>query len=150
MAFAQYGYQAVGVELSQTACNAAQEMVSNLPEAQRPAEGLLEFKKGNFFELEGKYDIIYDYTFLCALHPDARQHWADQMVKLLAPEGELVTMIFPIVEKEGGPPYAMSIDLVRSLLEPRGLKATTLEMLPDDMCHKGREERTALGRWSRA
>ncbi|EGD75920.1 hypothetical protein PTSG_00628 [Salpingoeca rosetta] len=143
--FARHGYQTLGVDLAHTAVKAAQEFVDSVED--KPKEGLLELRAANFFELEGQFDVIYDYTFLCALHPNAREKWAAQMHKLLAPQGELVTLIFPIVEKEGGPPYAMSMDLVKSLLEPLGFTATTLEMLPDDMCHRGREERTALGRW---
>eukprot|EP00954_Amorphochlora_amoebiformis_P009142 711506-Amorphochlora_amoeboformis.AAC.1 len=35
------------------------------------------------------------------------------MASLITPEtGRLVTLIFPIVDKSGGPPYAMSIKLV--------------------------------------
>lgn len=34
-----------------------------------------------------------------ALDPTVREAWADHMVSLLKPEGELVTLIFPIVEK---------------------------------------------------
>lgn len=43
------------------------------------------------------------HLFLCsrpsALDPSVRDAWADHMVSLLAPDGELVTLIFPIVEK---------------------------------------------------
>ena len=34
-----------------------------------------------------------------ALDPSIRDTWADHMVSLLSPGGELVTLIFPIVEK---------------------------------------------------
>lgn len=34
-----------------------------------------------------------------ALDPSVRNDWADQMVSLLSPGGELVTVIYPIVEK---------------------------------------------------
>lgn len=37
--------------------------------------------------------------FISALDPAAREDWANHMVSLLSPEGELVTLIFPIVEK---------------------------------------------------
>ncbi|CAN0131527.1 unnamed protein product, partial [Hapterophycus canaliculatus] len=111
----------------------------------------VEFRSGDFFEFspeqEGKFDVILDYTFLCALDPSAREDWADHTVSLLHPDGELVTLIFPIVEKEGGPPYALSESLVSNLLIPRGLKAVHLEKLPPSLCHKMREGKTALGRW---
>lgn len=34
-----------------------------------------------------------------ALDPSLREEWAEHMVSLLTPGGELVTLIFPIVEK---------------------------------------------------
>lgn len=37
--------------------------------------------------------------FDSALDPSVRNDWADHVVSLLRPEGELVTLIFPIVEK---------------------------------------------------
>lgn len=40
--------------------------------------------------------------FGSALDPSAREDWADHMASLLNAEGELVTLIFPIVEKVRG------------------------------------------------
>ena len=62
-----------------------------------------------------------DLTFLCALDPSARKGWADQMRNLLADGGELLTCL-PIGPREGGPPFAMSVDLVRSLWSPQALR----------------------------
>jgi len=47
----------------------------------------------------------------------------------------------------GGPPFAMTIDLVSELLVPIGFKASKLEMLPDELCHAGREGKSAIGVW---
>lgn len=84
-------------------------------------KGSAKFSTDDFFTLEGrKFDVIYDYTFLCAIEPNMRKSWAEKMKQLLKPGGELVTLIFPLETREGGPPYAMSIDLVTNLLEPEG------------------------------
>ena len=45
------------------------------------------------------------------------------MKALLSPHGDLITCVFPIGERAGGPPFAMSVPLVRSLLEPIRLTA---------------------------
>lgn len=104
-------------------------------------------------------DFIYDYTFLCALEPAVRGEWADKMKSLLAPGGELLTLIFPICDKvrgqnvdviyafsnyrllfaaqPDGPPYAMSIELVSDLLLSHGFEAIHTEMLPSELCHPG-------------
>jgi hypothetical protein len=96
-----------------------------------------------------KFDLIWDYTFLCAIEPELREAWARRVDELLAPNGELTTLIFPVVDKDPaeGPPYAMSPELVRGLLEPI-FEPILLE--PTDESHPGLEGKTWLGRWRRA
>jgi SAM-dependent methyltransferase len=98
IAFAAFGYHAVGMDLSDTAVKEAQLVAA---ERQDEVTGTLEFSVGNFFEHQGQYDVIWDLTFLCAINPAAREAWAKQMKALLSPQGVLLTYIFPIVEKEG-------------------------------------------------
>lgn len=45
---------------------------------------------------QGVFDLGYDYTFLCALHPDMRKDWATAWAQLLRPGGYLLTLIFPV------------------------------------------------------
>lgn len=151
---AHHGYKAVGLDLSPTAVRLAQEHHDARPATEQPSGGgEAHFVLGSFYEHtppEGGYDLLFDYTFLCAMHPEARDKWADTYVKLIKRgTGRLVTAIFPIVEKPDGPPFAMTIDLVRNLLEPRGFVASgPIEMLPDDQVHPGREGKTALAIWT--
>jgi hypothetical protein len=101
------------------------------------------------FEPEGPFDLIWDYTFLCALDPEQRMAWASRTDELLAPGGELWTLIFPVHPvplNPGGPPHPMTPELVRELLEPRFI-ALTLE--PVTKSHPGREGKEWLGRWTR-
>ena len=60
-----------------------------------------DFKMASFFDLDTSdpsqlFDFVYDYTFLCALHPTVRVEWAKKMAKLVKQDGELLTLIFPI------------------------------------------------------
>ena len=91
-----------------------------------------------------------DYTFLCALKPEMREAWAKQMRQLLAPGGELLTLIFPLKsfhpDPTAGPPYLMSVDLVKGLLEPLGFISTELKPVPEDMSHSGRGGLEWIGR----
>jgi len=148
--FAKIGFNALGLDISQTAVKAAEEY--NESEMKRSGvsawKGSAKFSTDDFFTLEGrKFDIIYDYTFLCAIEPSMRKPWVTRMKKLLKPGGELITLIFPIESREGGPPYAMSIDLVKNLLEPEGFVCEYLEPVPEEKSHKGRGGKEALGRW---
>ena len=52
--------------------------------------------------------------------------------------GEVLTLIFPISDHTGGPPYAVSLELVSSLLVAEGFACTVLEILPPELCHPGR------------
>ena len=68
------------------------------------------------------FDLVWDYTFLCALPPELRPNWAAMMDRVLHPtKGELVALIFPVVpdaDPEQGPPYPMTPELVTKLVEP--------------------------------
>ena len=73
------------------------------------------------------------------------------MERLLSADGELVTLIFPVKEPvfDGGPPFCMSPQLVRELLEPRGFRALALDEVPAELLARGAFAREYLGRWRR-
>lgn len=133
---AEHGFESVvALDLSPAACDAAREEINSLPSSTRSRVAV---ESGDFFELEGRtFDFIWDCTFLCALDPSVRERWAQQMRSLLADDGELLTCVFPIGQREGGPPYAMTVDLVRALLEPLGFEATLVQdRLPLEEQHR--------------
>ena len=135
LALAEHGFEVVAVDLSPAACEAAKEELA--ASASATARERIDVRCGDFFELTGQYDFIWDNTFLCALEPEVRERWAQQMKALLAPGGELTTCVFPIGEREGGPPFAMSVPLVRALLEPAGFEATLVQDdLPLEQQHR--------------
>lgn len=49
---------------------------------------------GDFFEHQGKYDIIIEQTFFCALPPTMRQRYVSKMHRLLKTDGLLVGLLF--------------------------------------------------------
>ncbi|KAG5952637.1 hypothetical protein E4U53_000331 [Claviceps sorghi] len=55
------------------------------------------------------FDLIYDYTFLCALLPEMRKDWSLRMAELVAPSGVLVCLEFPMYKELGavGPPWGL-------------------------------------------
>jgi hypothetical protein len=136
----------VGLDLA----DGARERFEALRQQQGVPKEWAEVVVADFFDWQPDepFDVIWDYTFLCAIEPEMRQRWAERVDELLAPGGELVTLIFPIVDKDptDGPPYPMSSELVRDLLEP-GFEAFHLE--PAAHSHEGREGMEWLGRWRR-
>lgn len=66
--------------------------------------GTLTVVCGDFFAHEGEYDLIIEQTFFCAISPTLREAYAKHMSKLLAPNGQLVGLLFN-TNFEGGPPF---------------------------------------------
>ena len=114
-------------------------------------EGQASVQEGDFFGAEvatslgGQFDVIYDCTFLCAIQPDQRAAWADQMNALLSPEGELSTLIFPNGPLGStGPPFTINQELVASLLGPLGFVAVESEEVPPEQLARGSSEVIAV------
>lgn len=141
----------LGIDISDAAIVSAKEWLTQqrLPETYH-----VEVKNVNFFDIKfdkdsDKFDFIYDYTFFCALEPEIRPLWGNQMASLVKPGGELFTLIFPVMEKPDGPPFAVSFEAYKSVLEPH-FRNIELEMLPDELCHADRVKKSGVGRWIRA
>jgi len=155
LALIQHGFErVVAVDLASTACDEARKF---LQETQSPAASKVEVVCADFFAYKPpeQFDFIWDVTFLCALDPSVRGSWAKQYTALLKPAGTLLTCVFPICNKVGGPPYALTVDLVRSLLEPEGFQAEEVQdNLPPAAQHRpgagpGPGAATALVSWKR-
>ncbi|WP_458626167.1 methyltransferase domain-containing protein [Winogradskyella sp. PC D3.3] len=86
------------------------ERVPDFPESQ-----LLNL---DFFELDNKFDLIFENTFFCALHPNLRSNYANQMLHLLQPNGKLVGLLFNFKLTDAGPPFGGNISEYQSLFQP--------------------------------
>ncbi|KAF3932070.1 hypothetical protein ABW20_dc0105577 [Dactylellina cionopaga] len=132
--FASHGINAYGLELSASAIAEAQKNAEKtLPEASL-LSGSYRFVNGDFFEsdwlssLEGndgkQFDIVYDYTFLCALDPSQglRPKWASRMAELVKPGGKLICLEFPLYKSFDlpGPPWPLRSEIYKELLENAG------------------------------
>ncbi|KKZ66253.1 hypothetical protein EMCG_08024 [[Emmonsia] crescens] len=121
---AEFGYDAYGLEYSDTALEICRQEAArvgdNIPvRDERIGKGKVTFVQGDFFKNdwlekigveEGAFDLIYDYTFFCALNPVLRPRWASRMTQLLAPSphGNLICLEFPTAKDPAaeGPPFA--------------------------------------------
>ncbi|KAK4503755.1 hypothetical protein PRZ48_004670 [Zasmidium cellare] len=135
---ASLGYDAYGLDASQTALETAKKYKAanfdgQVYAANDPAIGrgeakfiLNDFFKDDFFSETngGKFDVIFDYTFLCALPPELREKWAKRMSELLGPDGKLICLEWPLGKdpKEGGPPHGLTSNLYETLFAKPGEK----------------------------
>jgi SAM-dependent methyltransferase len=93
MALVEAGWDVLGLDLAPTAIARAEALWKERQaeeeiggKEKKGRKGRLTYKVGNFYELEGPFDLIFDYTFLCALPPDHRPRWAKKMRALLTPK----------------------------------------------------------------
>lgn len=80
---------------------------------QQPLDNLLKRVEGfprhnlhveDFFEHQGKYDLIIEQTLFCAIDPILRLKYIQKIYDLLAPNGKMIGLLFNR-EFEGGPPF---------------------------------------------
>jgi methyl halide transferase len=89
----------------------------NLEEKLKPyLSGGLKIICGDFFELQGQYDLIAEQTFFCALDSSLRKAYAAKMHQLLKPGGNLAGLLFNR-QFEGGPPFGGNEKEYRELFQ---------------------------------
>ena len=71
----------------------------------------------DFFELEGKYDLIIEQTFFCALNPELRKEYVQKMKSLLNPKGKIVGLLFQFPLTSEGPPFGGSVEEYTAIFE---------------------------------
>ncbi|OKL63911.1 hypothetical protein UA08_00611 [Talaromyces atroroseus] len=121
---ASFGYDTYGLDYSHVAIETAKkEAAKNADQyAMRDpgvGRGKVVFVQGDFFKDEwleklglgqNSFDLIYDYTFFCALQPYLRPAWALRHRQLLTPPpvGNLICLEWPTTKDPTlrGPPYA--------------------------------------------
>ena len=62
----------------------------------------------DFFEHQGKYDLILEQTFFCAIPIDMREHYVLKMHDLLMDGGRLSGVFFDCTFDKEGPPFGGS------------------------------------------
>jgi len=69
----------------------------------------------NFFDHHGKYDLIIEQTFFCALDPSLRMEYAKKMFELLKSGGKLVGLLFddPMIDRIPPPFGGTRIEYLR-------------------------------------
>eukprot|EP00842_Homolaphlyctis_polyrhiza_P004313 jgi/Hompol1/4883/HPOL_004023-RA len=116
IAFAEAGYkQVVGVDIAPSGMAAAIKHA-----ASKNAPASLQYETADFFAMphERKFDMLFDYTFACAIDPSLRDAWQKQVAAIVKPGGHALVLMFPLGEKPVGPPFGWSIAEYVQRLEP--------------------------------
>lgn len=135
--FARHGFEVTAVDF-------APEAVREMREENDPAAPVAVIHD-DIFDLHpifnGFFDFVLEYTFYCAIDPARREQYADVVATLLKPGGRYIGLAFPVGDRPGGPPFAVSPDELVMLLEEKGVRLQHREA-PDDSVRgrRGREE----------
>ena len=144
------------MELSETAAAAARQYLASEASAPRSGDNFPRLRPvtasvtvGDFFACEaaGGYSLVFDSTFLCAIPPAWRDRWAAQMAKLIKPGGQIVLNVFPIGDHEGGPPYALTPEIVDALLSGVGFEKIACDDTPEELVARNFKGKEALARY---
>ncbi|EFJ41367.1 hypothetical protein VOLCADRAFT_98678 [Volvox carteri f. nagariensis] len=164
--------EVVGLELAPTAAREARTYLREAGDAGQEVEAEkdsgagaeaetagvegMRVEEGNFFLWsdprvgDGNWDVGFDYTFGCAMHPGDRQQWAQHWCRHVRSGGVLVTLVFPVnpeADPEAGPPYPVSPELYTQLLCPQGFEVTYQEPVPAELSHPSRVGREVMMVW---
>lgn len=103
---AKKGFDVYALDFSTEAVNFAKE--------QAEKENVkINFLLEDIFKLDSSYDnyfdYVYDYVMFCAILPSRREEYASKVESLLKPGGHLVILLFPLEDRQGGPPFAVNV-----------------------------------------
>lgn len=83
-----------------------------------PAFPKPQLHQEDFFRHQGRYDLIIEQTFFCALDPSLRADYAKHMHALLKPGGKLAGVLFNAPLNTGHPPFGGSSEEYKPYFEP--------------------------------
>jgi SAM-dependent methyltransferase len=93
--------------------NALRNFEARLPEF--PRQNLIH---ADFFSHEGRYNVIIEQTFFCALHPSLRNAYVQKMHQLLLPDGKLTGVLFASAMNSDRPPFGGSESAYKEIFAP--------------------------------
>jgi len=108
-----------------------------------PVERLDVFELGTRHAEE--FDAVVEYTCYCAVDPERRAAYARSLRDALRPGGTLVALLFPVEEREGGPPFGIREEEITAVLGA-GLDLFHLETPTQSVGPRLGRERLALFR----
>ncbi len=117
-AIASLGHHVIGIDLSPSAIQAAQERLTPLSSQQKIELKTLDF----FLPPKKQYDLIWEHTCFCAILPEQRSLYAQSAASHLNEQGKLLGVFFisddKCTEPHQGPPFFAHIDEVQDSFAP--------------------------------
>ncbi|MDL1893287.1 methyltransferase domain-containing protein [Sphingobacteriales bacterium CHB3] len=110
--FAQHGFPVTAIDFSAEAIkhtrSLAQKQGVSLALVQ---EDIFDYSLG----ISEEFDYVVEYVTYCAIDPSRRAEFASVVPSLMKPAGRFIGLFFPLDNRPGGPPFAVSMDEVNRL-----------------------------------
>ncbi|MES2371534.1 MAG: methyltransferase domain-containing protein [Bacteroidota bacterium] len=100
-------------------------LTKRLQETIEPLYPSIKIITGDFFLLNGQFDLVIEQTFFCALHPSLRKKYLQKVKELLTGNGKLAGLLFNR-EFDNNPPFGGGLEEYRQLFSS-GLRIKLLE-----------------------
>jgi len=103
---AKLNYKVTAVDFSPEANKIAKVSAGNLAEK-------IEFLEMDLFDLckihKNNFDAVFEYTTFCAINPSRRKEYVNILADSLKSGGKLIALLFPVDDREDGPPFNIDI-----------------------------------------
>jgi SAM-dependent methyltransferase len=126
--FAEHGYEVTGFDFAHHA-------------PDLPIERLDVFELGRRYP--ESFDAVVEYTCYCAIDPSRREEYAASMRDALRPGGLLIALLFPVEEREEGPPFGVDESEIETVLGV-GMEIVSVTTPRDSVQPRLGRERLAL------
>ena len=104
--FSEFGFEVTAIDFSEKALESLHE-----PAAATPALNVLH---ADMFAMgvthAAAFDLLVEYTCVCAIDPARRAELVDVMAAMLVPGGHALLLLFPVDGRPGGPPFAIDVE----------------------------------------
>lgn len=97
------------IDISSTLVNRLKEKFAGKP---------IQILHADFFDHQGKYDLILEQTFFCAIDPSLRARYANKCFSLLNESGKVAGLMFGVEFEKAGPPFGGKKEDYVKLFEP--------------------------------
>lgn len=105
---------AVKFDLNVTAVDFSDEANKHAEQVAAAAGVKIKFVNEDLFKIgerfNSHFDLVYEYVTICAVNPNRRDELLLNFYNSLSENGRLITVLFPIDAREGGPPFSIELN----------------------------------------
>lgn len=98
------------IDIAPDAVKRLQERFTDMPQ--------IKIICGDFFTHKGRYDLVVEQTFFCAISPTKRTDYARKMAELLKKKGKIIGLLFGKKFEAQGPPFGGTMSEYEPLFSP--------------------------------